>query len=282
MKAFDSDSHASPKRKAVLFLDSGVGGLPYLETARHLVLGACFHYLADNAGFPYGTKNPGEVADLLLDRVRRVRSRLDIDALVIACNTASQIGLGALRAANPDIPIIGTVPAIKPAAADSLSGSIGVLATERTLADPYIDDLIARYAADVDVLKVPAQALVEFVEHRYLAASAEERMSAVEPYVRKLVEGGVDRIVLACTHFLHLRRDIARSARNLGVEKIGIVDSREGVANRLAERMGIPARPADSPPESAPGRFFLTGEPPFDPSYSLWATRFVLTMPERL
>jgi len=279
MKEVVSDTHAGITPKIVLFLDSGVGGLPYLETARHLVPGASFHYLADNAGFPYGTKNPGEVTDILLDRVRRIRSRLDIDALVIACNTASQIGLGALRAANPDIPIIGTVPAIKPAAADSVSGRVGVLATERTVADPYIDDLIARYAADVDVLKIPAQALVDFVERRFLTSSAEERSELVTPYVRKFVDAGVDRIVLACTHFLHLRRDIAEAAGKLGVEKMGIVDSREGVANRLAELLGTPAGPESGP---GAGRFFLSGEPPFDPSYTLWAARFGLSAPERL
>ncbi len=279
MKEVVSDSPAGTTPKIVLFLDSGVGGLPYLETARHLVPGASFHYLADNAGFPYGTKNPGEVTDLLLDRVRRLRSRLEIYALVIACNTASQIGLAALRAANPDIPIIGTVPAIKPAAADSVSGRIGVLATERTVADPYIDDLIARYAADVDVVKVPAQALVDFVEHRILASSAAERSELVTPYVRRLVEAGVDRIVLACTHFLHLRRDIAEAAGKLGAGKMGIVDSREGVANRLAELLGTTAGPETG---QEPGRFFLSGEPPFDPSYALWAARFGLSAPERL
>lgn len=276
-----SDSQAGLKPKAILFLDSGVGGLPYLETARLGIPGACFHYLADDAGFPYGVKTPGEVTDLLLDRVRRIRSRLNIDALVIACNTASQIGLSALRAANPDIPIIGTVPAVKPAAADSISGCIGVLATERTIIDPYIDDLIARYASDVEVVKLPAQALVDFVEHRFLSSTDLERQSAVAPYVKKLVDAGADRIVLACTHFLHLRSDIAYVAEKLGARDMGIIDSREGVANRLAELLGGSAE-NEYNFKTTVGRFFLTGEPPFDPAYGLWASRFNLGFPERL
>lgn len=276
-----SDSQAGLKPKVVLFLDSGVGGLPYLETARARIPDACFHYLADDAGFPYGTKTPGEVSDLLLDRVRRVRSRLDIDALVIACNTASQIGLSALRSANPDIPIIGTVPAVKPAAADSVSGCIGVLATERTVVDPYIDDLIARHASEVDVIKLPAQALVDFVEHRFLSSTDLERQSAVTPYVKKLVDAGVDRIVLACTHFLHLQADITYVAEKLGARNMGIIDSRLGVANRLSELLGKPTEQNDNS-NTVAGRFFLTGEPPFDPSYGLWASRFNLGFPERL
>lgn len=268
-----------PSGKVILFLDSGVGGLPYLETARTRIPGALFHYLADDAGFPYGTKSPGEIVDLLLDRVRRIRSRLELNALVIACNTASQMGLAALRAANSDLPIIGTVPAIKPAAADSVSGRIGVLATERTVVDPYIDDLIARYASDVEVVKIPAQDLVEFVERRSLKSSPDERLEAVGPYVRRFLERGVDRIVLACTHFLHLREDIALAARRLGAADIGIIDSREGVAKRLAELLGSLPEDRNAP---ISGRFFLTSEPPFDPSYGLWATRFGLGSPERL
>lgn len=267
--------------KVALFFDSGVGGLPYLETAKIRIPGLTLHYLADDAGFPYGTKRPGEVIDLLLDRVRRLRSRLDLDALVIACNTASQMGLSALRTANPDMPIIGTVPAVKPAAASSKTGRIGVLATERTVIDPYIDDLIARYASEVEVIKIPAQDLVEFVERRYLSSSAEERMAIIEPYMKRFIKMGVDRIVLACTHFLHLQTDIAEASLMLGATDMGIVDSREGVARRLAEILDLQTSLAIQK-TSVPGRFFLTSDLPFDPSYGLWAVRFGLKNPERL
>lgn len=277
---------------SIVFFDSGVGGLPYLAQGRSLLPGATMHYIADDAGFPYGTKTPRQVEELLLDRTRRLRARLMPDILVIACNTASQIGLEALRKANPDFPIIGTVPAIKPAAASTKTGRIGVMATERTVADPYIDDLIARYASELEVVKMPAQDLVSFVERRYLGSSEAERRAAVEPYIRALLDRGVDRIILACTHFLHLERDIAECAVSLGASGLEIVDSRLGVAKRLAqlteegeasENLGQGKVPAPAPaPAPKPGRFLLTGEAPFDPSYALWAERFGLLQPERL
>lgn len=287
---------------SIAFFDSGVGGLPYLAEARKLLPGATLHYLADDAGFPYGTKTVREVEDILLDRVRRLRARLVPRAIVIACNTASQIGLAALRRAHPDLPIVGTVPAIKPAAETSRTGRIGVMATDRAIADPSIDDLIARFAPEQEVVRLPAQELVSFVERRYLSSSEEERRAAVEPYVRRFLESGVDRIVLACSHSLHLEKDIAACARALGGEGVEIVDSCRGVANRIAQIVGQasgaqqasgePGSPAAGVPggsgvpavpgEARAGRFFLTSEPPFDPSYARWAGRFGLQPPERL
>lgn len=275
---------------SIVFFDSGVGGLPYLAEARKLLPGATLHYIADDAGFPYGTKAAREVEDILLDRVRRLRARLVPRAIVLACNTASQIGLSALRRAHPDLPIIGTVPAIKPAAESSPTGRIGVMATERAIVDPSIDDLIARFAPEQEVMRLPAQELVSFVERRYLSSSEAERRAAVEPYVRRFLEGGVDRIVLACTHYLHLEEDIAACLKALGGEGVEIVDSRRGVANRIAQVVGErPDEPGDRGEPGAPGeaaarpqRFFLTSEPPFDPSYGQWARRFGLQQPERL
>jgi glutamate racemase len=276
-------------RGSVVFLGSGVGGLPYIEYARSLLPGTPLHYLADDAGFPYGTKTPLQIEDLLIERTRRLKARLLPSAFVIACNTASQIGLSTLRAIHPDLPIVGTVPAVKPAAASTQNGRIGVIATERAVADPFLDDLIVRYAPDIEVVKLAAQDLVYFVENRLLTAGEAERMAAVEPYVRSFIASGVDRIVLACTHFLHLEKEFSACCLRLGAVNIQIVDSRQGVANRiakLAQDLGIaPCLDGDSgiSCQGAPsGRFLLTGEPPFDPRYSLWASRFGLGLPERL
>ncbi len=273
----------SAEEKVLVFLDSGVGGLPYLRQTRGHIPCARLHYIADDAGFPYGTKSVREVEDILLDRTKRLRALLMPDYLVIACNTASQIALKTLRAAHPDLPIIGTVPAVKPAAEQSPTGCIGIMATQRAVADPYLDDLIARYASEARVIKLPAQDLVSFVEHRYLESSAEERRRAVEPYVRRLIQEGADRIVLACTHFLHVQEDIAACAEALGASGLKIVDSLEGVARRVEQLLG-PRASSDCKLEAQgqPGRFLLTGEPPFDPLYSVWAERFGLLPPEQL
>ncbi|TXT45213.1 MAG: glutamate racemase [Spirochaetes bacterium] len=271
---------------SVVFFDSGVGGLPYLATARDLLPSVPMHYVADDEGFPYGTKTPLQIETLLLERMRRIRSRLMPAAIVIACNTASQVGLPALRAAHPDIPFIGTVPAIKPAAASTSSGIVGIMATERTVADPYLDDLIARYASDIEVEKLSAQKLVSFVERRYLASSEEERRLAVAPFVDSLLARKVDRIVLACTHFLHLEKDIAAYCEICGAGDVQIVDSRQGVANRLAQlvedgTISVQEGDRSGKPKSE-DCFLLTSEAPFDPAYAAWADRFGLLPPERL
>lgn len=271
----------SNMQHSIVFLDSGVGGLPYLERCAELLPGTSMHYLADDEGFPYGTKDPSLLLEILHDRVRRLRSRFLPSALVIACNTASQVGLKALREAHPGFPIIGTVPAIKPAAAGTKSGKIGVMATERTTIDPYIDDLIARYATEVEVVKLAAQDLVSFVEKDFLASTPEQRIAAVDPYVRELLAAGVDRIVLACTHFLHLEKDIALCLERRRAADVQIVDSREGVARRLAQvaaENGI----RGGEPLAERGKFILTRDPPFDPEYAKWAGRFRLGEPEQL
>jgi glutamate racemase len=271
---------------SVVFFDSGVGGLPYLASAKELLPAVSMHYVADDEGFPYGTKTPLQIETLLLERMRRIRSRLMPAAIVIACNTASQVGLPALRAAHPDLPFIGTVPAIKPAAASTSSGIVGIMATERTVADPYLDDLIARYASDIEVVKLAAQKLVSFVERRYLVSSEEERRQAVAPFIDALLAKKTDRIVLACTHFLHLERDIAAYCETRGAGDVEIVDSRQGVANRLAQLVEdgtISVLAGDSSGElENRGRFLLTSEAPFDPVYAAWADRFGLLAPERL
>lgn len=285
MDATTIDIDKPGRSHSIVFLDSGIGGLPYLAYARERMPEIRFHYLADNAGFPYGNKPPGLVKDILHDRVRRLRARFLPDALVIACNTASQIALHSLRAAHPGFTIVGTVPAVKPAASQTKTGVIGVLATERTVEDPYLDDLIARYASEVEVVKLPAQDLVSFVENRLLVADLEERIEAVLPYVQTFLDRHVDEVVLACTHFLHLENEISMAIERLGGKDVHIVDSRLGVVNRVQDLMrglGYLDTKDSLKPKAAPGAFLLTGEPPFDPMYSLWAERFGQNQPERL
>ena len=278
--------------RPIAIFDSGIGGLPYLRPARAALPEESFVYLADRAGFPYGTKRREEVRAIVLDRIARLVEAYDPKAVVIACNTASQAGLDAARRAHPGLPVIGTVPAVKPAAERTRSGTIGVMATEGAVEDPYLDSLVARYAKGVKVLREAAQSLVSFVERRGADASPDERRNVVEPFVRRLVDSGADEIVLACTHFLHLRDEIAEVA-GPGVE---IVDSRTGVVKRLRQVLGERAllRAAAGGPraegtgdlpqgdrqgDSRPGLFLLSGEPPYEPEYRLHAMAFGLSGP---
>src|ERR671933_514413 len=147
----------------LLFFDSGVGGLSVLQPTRELLPNAPIVYAADSAGFPYGRKSEKEIASrvpALLGRlVERFRPRL----AVIACNTASTIALDHVRSAL-DLPVVGTVPAIKPAAESSTTRVIGVLGTEATVRQPYVDDLASRFAADCTLIRHGSPELVELAE----------------------------------------------------------------------------------------------------------------------
>jgi glutamate racemase len=269
-------------RRPIAIFDSGVGGLPYLAEARAALPAESFVYLADRAGFPYGTKPREEVREMVLRLVARLVEAWSPRAVLVACNTASQAALEALRRANPGLPIVGTVPAVKPAAERSRTGVIGVMATAGAVEDPYLDALIARHAKGVRVLREGAQELVSFVERRSVLAGEEERREAVAPHVRRLVDGGADEIVLACTHFLHLRDDIAAAA-GPGVE---VVDSRAGVVRRLRQLLserGLLAGAERGKSAAGPrGLFLLTGDEPFEAEYGLFARSFDLDGPEPL
>jgi glutamate racemase len=215
----------------ILFFDSGVGGLSVVAPTRALLPQASIVYAADSAGFPYGTKSESEIAarvPALLGRlVERYRPRL----VVIACNTASTIALPVVRAAL-DVPVVGTVPAIRPAAEMSGTRVIGVLGTEATVRQAYVDDLAARFAGDCTVLRHGSAELVELAEAKLAGRGTDvARFGAV---LRGLFDqpGGerIDVIVNACTHFPLVESELTAAAPT-GVR---FVDGGPGIARRIA------------------------------------------------
>jgi glutamate racemase len=231
--------------RPILFFDSGVGGLSVVAPTQGLLPFAPIVYAADSAGFPYGTKTEGEIAarvPALLGRlVERYRPRL----VVIACNTASTIALPVVRTAL-DVPVVGTVPAIKPAAAMSVTRVIGVLGTQATVRQAYVDDLAARFAGDCTVLRHGSAALVELAEETLAGkAPATERFAAA---LAGLIEqpGGdrIDVIVNACTHFPLVADELAAAAPH----PVRFVDGSAGIARRIAhltEGQGWPDTPRE-------------------------------------
>jgi glutamate racemase len=214
----------------LLFFDSGVGGLSVLGPTRALLPHAPIVYAADSAAFPYGERSEAEIAarvPALLGRlVERFRPRL----AVIACNTASTIALDHVRAAL-DIPVVGTVPAIKPAALLSRSRVIGVLGTAATVRQPYVDDLAQQFASDCTVIRHGSPELVELAEAKLAgeAVRVEFVRAALAP-LREAPRGEqIDIIVLACTHFPLLADEIA--AAWPGVK---LIDGGPGIARRIA------------------------------------------------
>jgi glutamate racemase len=186
----------------VLIFDSGVGGLSVLREVRRALPAAHLVYVADDAGFPYGALSEVD----LVERVTRLMTGLVAvhtpDAVVIACNTASTLVLPGLRAALP-VPVIGTVPAIKPAAERTTSGLISVLATPGTVARDYTRALIDAHARGAQVTLVGSSRLAGLAEARLrgqaIDASAVEREIA-PCFVRR--DGlRTDVVVLACTHY---------------------------------------------------------------------------------
>jgi len=201
-----------------------------LGPARQLLPNAPIVYAADSAGFPYGKRTEAELATrvpALLGRlVERFRPRL----AVIACNTASTIALDHARAAL-DIPVVGTVPAIKPAAELSRSRVIGVLGTEATVRQPYVDDLAERFASDCIVIRHGSPELVELAEAKLagMAPSVEAVRNAVAPMILQPEGERLDVMVLACTHFPLLADEIAAA-----FPAIAQVDGGPGIARRIA------------------------------------------------
>lgn len=212
----------------LLFFDSGVGGLSVLGPTRALLPYAPIVYAADNAGYPYGTKTEKELAERLPVLLRRLVEQYRPRLAVIACNTASTIALDHVRAAL-DIPVVGTVPAIKPAAEISESRVIGVLGTDATVRQPYVDDLTARFASDCKVVRHGSAALVSLAEAKLRKEPIAP--AAIRAAIAPLLESapGMDVMVLACTHFPLLAKELAEAAP--GVTQ---VDGAPGIARRIA------------------------------------------------
>ena len=238
----------------ILFFDSGVGGLSVLEPARVLLPNAPLVYAADNAAFPYGTRTEREIAARVPALLGRLVERFHPRLAVIACNTASTIALDHVRAAL-DLPVVGTVPAIKPAAEMSKSRVIGVLGTEATVRQRYVDDLAERFAGDCIVIRHGSPELVELAEAKLrgddIDAAAIE--AAVQPMLDHPGGGRMDTVVLACTHFPLLHDELAAA-----LPHVEFVHGGPGIARRIAyltQGQPWPEQPSD-------GIAVFTGEPP--------------------
>ena len=215
----------------VLFFDSGVGGLSVLAAARALMPEMPVVYAADNAGFPYGAKSEAQVAARVAGLLGRMTERFRPRLVCIACNTASTIALGMVREVL-EVPIVGTVPAIKPAAAMTRSGVIGLLGTEATIRQGYVDRLEREFAGGKTLLRAGAPALVDAAEARLRGVPVDpgvfQRAAAA---LRTRAGGtGLDTVVLACTHFALLSSELA-AAFGPGV---ALVHGAEGIARRIA------------------------------------------------
>jgi glutamate racemase len=235
-----------PAPHALVF-DSGVGGLSVLREIAALLPQLRLTYAADNAAFPYGLKTEEELVSRVSAVIRRLVDETAPDIVVIACNTASTTALDAVRRFLK-VPVIGVVPAIKPAAAASRTGTIGLLGTNATVASSYTGALIERFAAGCAVLTCGAPELVEAAERKLQGYPVElEQVSSV--LVRLFDQPGGDRldvVVLGCTHFPLLGPELAAAAPH----PVAWMDSGAAIARRVAALLGdnIDASELPTPP----------------------------------
>jgi glutamate racemase len=232
----------------ILLFDSGMGGLTVARAMAKQLPQAHLVYAADNAAFPYGAWKEKQLIARIVMVLGRLIDTVKPDVAVIACNTASTIALTELREAYK-LPLVGTVPAIKPAAAQTKTGVIGVLATPGTVSREYTHSLIHTFAYHCQVVLHGAPRLAEIAEQKLRghAVDLEELRKEVAPVFRKRDGKQTDVVVLGCTHYPLLTEDIAKVAP----WPVTYIDPAPAIARRTAdiveetrlqgESVGVPA-----------------------------------------
>jgi glutamate racemase len=198
----------------ILIFDSGLGGLTVYEQVARVRRSDQLFYVADDAAFPYGSLADADLVARVVKVMDDLVAELSPDLIVIACNTASTLVLGPLRARFPAIPFVGTVPAIKPAAAATRSGLISVLGTPGTVVRDYTQALIRDYASHCEVTLVGAPRLAALAEDRMrgLPVADADIAHEIAPCFVMRQRRRTDVVVLACTHYPLLRESLARLA----------------------------------------------------------------------
>jgi glutamate racemase len=243
----------NPSRDAPIgVFDSGVGGLSVLGEIRALLPHESLLYVADSGHVPYGEKSP----EFIRERCRVLAEFLlsqGAKALVLACNTATVAGVAELRELYPQLPIIGMEPAVKPAAAATKAGVVGVLATTGTLKSAKFAALLDRFASDVRVITQPCPGLVERIEAGELDSAATREL--LQGFVAPLLAEGCDTLILGCTHYPFIKPLL----RTLVPESISLIDTGAAVARQL-QRLLV-ERDLLATGVAQPTRYWSSGDP---------------------
>jgi glutamate racemase len=274
---FPSASHMKRTPKILVF-DSGLGGLTVFTEIARLRPHADFIYCADDAGFPYGAWTEADLVARVMQVMEGLIAQYAPDIVVIACNTASTLLLPYLRARWPDIPFVGTVPAIKPAALGSKSRMISVLATPGTVARDYTHELVRNFAGGCDVTLVGSKNLAHLAErsmHGEEIADADVAQE-IAPCFKEGEDGArTDAVVLACTHFPLL----IETLRRVAPWPVDWIDPAPAIARRadqlLTQSFGADAS-GDRPSERR--AIFTSGHTPA-PACASTLARFGLAQP---
>ncbi|WP_299480656.1 glutamate racemase [uncultured Roseibium sp.] len=243
-------------QRPVLIFDSGLGGLTVLREARYLLPYETLVYVADDAAFPIGRWPEAELKSRILTLFADLVAVHDPKAVVIACNTAFTLAGEALRRAHPGVPFVGTVPAIKPAAEQTSSGLISVLATPGTVRRTYTRSLIDSFASQCHVRLVGSDTLAVLAEKhlRGSEVSDEELLSEIADCFLEQEARRTDIVVLACTHYPFL----ANRFRKIAPWPVDWLDPAEAIARQLVRVLGDDAAIA---PSLVPDRALFTSNP---------------------
>lgn len=214
----------------VLVLDSGIGGLSVASQIRRRIPAARLYYLADTDYYPYGLKTERELINRVTLLIAWILRQHSINIVVVACNTASTVVLDALRS-RFNMPFVGVVPAVKPAALLSKSGIVGVLATKGTVNRQYTANLIRNFASNCDVFLYGSQLLVDMAEHKLQGHVIDQSVinQEMQCLTGQAGQSGMDTVVLACTHFPLLIPELKLAAPHIR----HWVDSGEAIARRV-------------------------------------------------
>lgn len=244
------------KPATILVFDSGVGGLTVFREIKAALPGAAYVYLADDAGFPYGDKPEAALIERILDVIGAAIAEHKPDLVVVACNTASTLALAHLRE-KFSVPFVGTVPAIKPACAQSKTKRVAVLGTKATVSLEYTRALIREFSAGCEVGLVGSSHLATYAEAELAGnpVTDEAIKAEIAPCFVDADGRRTDTVVLACTHYPLLTSRF-RAAAPWPVDWL---DPAPAIARRVVDLIG--ARPQSSTP-IAPRMIFTTGGAP--------------------
>ena len=195
------------KNNAIAVFDSGVGGISVLRELVAIMPNENYIYFGDSKNAPYGSRTRKEVLELTQSALEMLKDR-GIKAFVVACNTATSAAVRVLREQNPELVIVGIEPAIKPPAMELDHPRVLVMATPLTLAEEKFVRLVERYSDRETVIPLPCPRLAELVEGGEL--DGEEMDSYIGELLSPYKDGGIDAVVLGCTHYPHIKNIIAR------------------------------------------------------------------------
>ncbi len=242
------------KAANILVFDSGVGGLSVLREIQQRVPGCDLFYACDNEAFPYGIKEESELVTRVDAVLKKLDQQLQPDIVVVACNTASTVALPRIRA-HFQHPVVGVVPAIKPAAECSTRKVIGLLGTPGTVQRQYTQQLIDDFASDCEVIRIGSSDLVVMAEEKLRGADVDK--TALKAILQPFFEHPrLDTIVLACTHFPLLIDEL----QAIAPFPVNWVDSGEAIARRVAFLLSETDRRGDQP-SLLIGSYFTAEEP---------------------